>query len=87
MQMTRHNAMKRTYFLFAAFAIALLLLSLAHGDAPGHSPWLILLPVLFIGVLPQPVGLSRVGWMRVVPATDSPALPCASQRPPPSFLP
>jgi hypothetical protein len=80
--------MVRRYILLAAIAIAivLLLLSLAHGDASGHSAWLVMLPVLFIGVLLQPTRLSRIDWMRLGLASDTPALPCAAQRPPPSYL-
>ena len=76
-------ANRRQYLLAAAIvlAIALLLLAQAHGaTAP---VFLILLPIVFIGLLPSPCLLSRVAYMRMGYRPDEPALPSAFQRPPP----
>jgi hypothetical protein len=57
----RQNSNRRAYLLIAAIAIgiALLLLLLPHANA-GHAPvYLILLPIVFIGLLPFTQWLSR----------------------------
>jgi hypothetical protein len=76
---------QRRFLLIAAIAIgvALLLMLLPHTHAGISMPFLFLLPILFIGVLPSPCVLSRIDYMRLGYTPDDPALPTSFQRPPP----
>jgi hypothetical protein len=76
---------QRRFFLIAAIAIgiALLLMLLQPTHAGFDLPLLILLPILFIGVLPSPCLLSRIAYMQLGYTPDDPALPTSFQRPPP----
>jgi hypothetical protein len=81
-----HNRHRR--FLLAAvivLGIALLLLMLVHAPAGHAAVYLVALPIVFIGVLPSPGGMSRVEFMRYGLTPDDPALPTSFQRPPPYF--
>lgn len=79
---------RRRFLLIAAIAIgvALFLLTLSHASAGSVPVFLIVLPILFIGVLPSPCLMSRVAYMRMGFQPDDPALPTAFQRPPPFLL-
>jgi hypothetical protein len=84
----RQNSNRRAYLLIAAIAIgiALLLLLLPHANA-GHAPvYLILLPIVFIGLLPFTQWLSRAQFMRCALRREEPELHAFFQRPPPLLL-
>jgi hypothetical protein len=84
----RQNSNRRAYLLIAAIAIgiALLLLLLPHANA-GHAPvYLILLPIVFIGLLPLTQWLSRAQFMRCALRPEEPEPHASFQRPPPLLL-
>ena len=79
------NRHRRTWLLVAAIAIvvALVLMLVPHYETGSGAMWLIVLPVLFVGVL---------SLLRVLPlpecsdlghTSDAPALQPSFQRPPP----
>ena len=76
---------RRRFFWIAAIAIgiALLLLILQHTHPLDGTAFLVILPIVFIGVLPSPCVMSRIGYMRLGYTPDEPALPASFQRPPP----
>ena len=76
---------QRRFLIIAAIAIgvALLLMLLPHTHAGINAPFLFLLAILFIGVLPSPCVLSRIDYMRLGYTPNGPALPTSFQRPPP----
>jgi hypothetical protein len=78
----------RRFILAAAIVvgIALLLLMLAHAPAGHAAVYLIVLPIVFIGVLPFLGVMSRIDFMRSGLTLDDPALPASFQRPPPSLF-
>jgi hypothetical protein len=81
----RQHRNRQRWLLFAAIAIgiALLLLTLAQA---GHTPSaasLMLLPILFIGLLPTPCRLVRIDYMRLGFAPGEPVRASSFQRPPP----
>jgi hypothetical protein len=82
------NSDRRAAFLIAAIAIciALLLLLLPHGQAGAATAFLVILPIVFIGVLLFTGWLSRMQFLRLSLAVDEPALPTSFQRPPPYLL-
>jgi len=66
-----------------AIGIALLLLILQHAQPGAAAVYLVILPIVFIGVLPSSCVMSRIDYMRLGYAPDEPALPASFQRPPP----
>jgi hypothetical protein len=80
-----HSRNRRRFLIIAAIAIgvALLLMLLPHTHTGISAPFLFLLPILFIGVLPSPCVLSRIDYMRLGYTPNGPALPTSFQRPPP----
>ena len=80
-----YNKHRRGFFLVAAIAlgIALLLLILAHAPAGHAVVYLVVLPIVFIGVLPSPSVMSRMEFMRSGLTSDDLVLPSSFQRPPP----
>jgi hypothetical protein len=76
---------KRASLLVAVIAIgiAILLLSIAHADVAGHTDFLLLLPVVFIGVLHCLSVLSPAEYQRLGLKMSGPAVPAGFQRPPP----
>jgi hypothetical protein len=86
---TSQKQYRRGYVLVAAIAIgiALLLLLLPHAHAVDASVYLVVLPIIFIGVLPSPCVMSPVEYMRLGLRPDDPVQPASFQRPPPCLLP
>jgi hypothetical protein len=83
----RQHRNRQRWLLFAAIAIgiALLLLTLAQA---GHTPstaasFMLLLPILFIGLLPSPCQLACIDYMRLGFAPGEPVRASSFQRPPP----
>ena len=79
------SSRQRRFLLIAVIAIgiALLLMLLPQTHAGIDTPFLFLLPILFIGLLPSPCVLARIDYMRLGYTADDPALPASLQRPPP----
>ena len=81
----RQISNKRIFFLIAAIAVglALLVLLVSHAN-PGHAPaYLIILPIVFIGLLPFTARMSRLEFARRALAPEEPAQPASFKRPPP----
>jgi len=66
--------------------IAFLVLMLAHAPAGHAVVYLIVLPIIFIGLLPSPSVMSRMEFIRCGLTPDDAALPTSFQRPPPYLL-
>lgn len=82
--MSRDQNKRRLFWIGAiAIGIALLLLILPHSHPGDCATFLVILPIVFIGVLPSPCVMSRIDYMRLGYAPDAPALPASFQRPPP----
>jgi hypothetical protein len=83
-----HSRNQRRFLLIAVIAVgvALLLMLLPHSHTGISAPFLFLLPIFFIGVLPSPCVLSRIDYMRLGYTPDDLALPISFQRPPPYRL-
>jgi hypothetical protein len=82
--MSRDQNRRRLFWIAAiAIGIALLLLILPHTHPGDGVAFLVILPIVFIGVLPSPCVMSRIDYMRFGYAPDEPALPSSFQRPPP----
>jgi hypothetical protein len=82
----RQHRNRQRWLLFAAIAIgiALLLLTLAQaGHTPSAASFMLLLPILFIGLLPTPCRLVRIDCMRLGFAPGEPVRASLFQRPPP----
>jgi predicted cobalt transporter CbtA len=82
--MSRDQNQRRLFWIAAiAIGIALILLIVPHTHPGDSVAFLVILPIVFIGVLPSPCVMSRVDYMRLGYAPDAPALTASFQRPPP----
>ena len=76
------------YLLIAAVALAIgitLLLLLSQTTSVGAAVYLVILPIVFIGVADTVSQLSRRAYMRAGLAPDEPVRRVPFQRPPPSL--
>jgi hypothetical protein len=82
------NRAQRRFLLIAAIAIgvALLLMLLPHSHVVSDVPFLFLLPIVFLGLLPSPCEFARIDSMRLEYTPEDHALPASFQRPPPCRL-
>jgi hypothetical protein len=79
---------QRTWLLIAAIAVgvALLLTLLPSAHADNANVWLVVLPVLFVGLLLPLSLLWLITFLNIDRAPASPVLPASFQRPPPSRM-
>ena len=67
-----------------AIAIALVLMLMPHAHSGNSAIWVVILPVLFIGVAAPPCLLRSPDCFDLIHTTGAPALQPSFQRPPPS---